>query len=150
MLEKFDEELSHQHHDDTRAFIFFAGSLRDDQGVADDIARVIERASNLTCVRGQRLGGDNVQREIVDRIRRAAAVIADVTDDNRNTLIEAGIAMGAGTRLKLIAHAPAGAIPKKRFMFEGQELLLYRTEEERIGLCYWLARQFRRHIYVTR
>jgi hypothetical protein len=151
VLDDFDEELRHVAHDDTGAFIFFSGSLRDDPSEADDVASVIERSSNMLCVRGERLSGDNVQQAILDLIRRAAIVIADVSDDHRNTLIEAGIAMGAGTKLKLICRARStGGPPKKRFMFEGQELHWYQTPEERLGLCYYFARQFRRRVYVVR
>ncbi len=150
-FEAFDERLRHVSHDDTRAFIFFAGSLRDQPNDADDVASVIERSSNMQCIRGERLDGDNVQAGIIDRIRRAAVVIADVSDDHRNTLIEAGIAMGSGTRLKLMSRAQGdGTPPKKRFMFEGQELFCYQTPEERLGLCYYFARQFRRRVYRVR
>jgi hypothetical protein len=151
VLATFDDTLQHVDHDDTRAFIFFAASLRGEQSDEDDIASVIERSSNMRCVRGERLSGDNVQTAIIDRIRRAAVVIADVSDDNRNTLIEAGIAMGCGTRLKLMCREPPAGTPlKKRFMFEGQEFFWYRTPEERLGLCFYFARQFRRHVYVLR
>jgi hypothetical protein len=36
---------------------------------------------------------------------------------------------------------------KKRFMFEGQEYYWYTTPEERLGLCYYFAKQFRRRVY---
>jgi len=151
VLDDFDDVLRHVAHDDTGAFIFFAASLRGDQSEADDIASVIERSSNMRCERGERLSGDNVQTAIIDLIRRAAVVIADVSDDHRNTLIEAGIAMGSGTRLKLMCREPpAGASLKKRFMFEGQEFFWYRTPQERLGLCCYFARQFRRRVYVVR
>lgn len=151
ILDDFDNSLQHMAHDNTRAFIFFAASLRGNPSETDDITTVIERASNMRCVRGERLSGDNVQTAIIDLIRRSAVVIADVSDDHRNTLIEAGIAMGSGTRLKLICREPPGGAPlKKRFMFEGQELYWYGTPEQRLGLCYYFARQFRRHIYVLR
>lgn len=149
-LEEFDAHLDYQPHDDTGAFIFFAGSLRGQPAEADDLDMVVQRASNMRCVRGQRLTGDNVQQGIIEVIRRAAVVIADVSDNHLNTLIEAGIAMGSGTRLKLIARKPEGEFPKKRFMFEGQEYHWYASEEERLGLCYWIARQFRRQVYVVR
>ena len=151
LLDEFDNELQHVPHTDTDAFIFFAASLRDDPAEAEDIATVIERASNIRCIRGERVSGDNVQTAIIDLIRRAAVVIADVSDDNRNTLIEAGIAMGSGTMLKLMCREPPPGSPlKKRFMFEGQEVYWYRTHEHRLGLCYYFARQFRRQIYVVR
>jgi len=151
VLDDFDNVLQHVAHDDTGAFIFFAASLRCDPSEADDIATVIERSSNMRCVRGERLPGDNVQTAIIDLIRRAAVVIADVSDDHRNTLIEAGIAMGSGTRLKLMCcQPPSGAPLKKRFMFEGHEFYWYQTPEQRLGLCYYFARQFRRQVYVVR
>jgi hypothetical protein len=150
-LDEFDDVLQHVAHSDTGAFVFFAASLRGDPSDADDIASVIERSSNMRCERGERLSGDNVQTAIIDLIRRAAVVIADVSDDHRNTLIEAGVAMGSGTRLKLMCREPpAGAQFKKRFMFEGQEFFWYRTPEERLCLCCYFARQFRRRVYVVR
>ncbi|MEJ8848457.1 toll/interleukin-1 receptor domain-containing protein [Variovorax rhizosphaerae] len=151
MLGEFAEALDRAPRNDSRAYIFLATSLRGDPADSDDLATVIERASNMRCIRGERLTGDNVQQAIIDRIQRAAVVIADVSDDNRNTLIETGIAMGSGTRLKLMCREPAPGTPlKKRFMFEGHELFWYRTDEERLGLAYYFARQFRRHIYVVR
>jgi TIR domain len=151
VLDEFDEVLRHVVHDDTGAFIFFAASLREDQSEADVAASVIERSSNIRCVRGERLSGDNVQQAIIDLIRRAALMIADVSDNHRNTLIETGIAMGSGTKLRLICRAPSdGDLRKKAFMFEGQEVHWYRTSEERLCLCYRFARQFRRRIYVFR
>jgi len=151
VLEDFDEQLQHEKHDDTAAFIFLAASLMGDPAEADDIASVIERSSNMRCVRGERLSGDNVQLAIVDLIRRAAVMIADVSDDHRNTLIEAGIAMGGGTRLKLMSRRPPADAPlKKRFMFEGQEYFWFQSPEERLGLFYYFARQFHRRVYVLR
>jgi hypothetical protein len=151
VLDDFDDVLQHVPTDDTGAYIFFAATLRGDPSDADDIASVIERSSNMRCVRGERLSGDNVQTAIIDLIRRAAVLIADVSDDHRNTLIEAGVAMGSGTRLKLMCCEPPAGVPlKKRFMFEGQEFFWYRTPEERLGLCCYFARQFRRRVYVVR
>ncbi len=149
-LDAFDDKLEGVHLSDTSAYIFLAGSLRDDEASSKDLSTVIERASNMACVRGERMLGNNIQEAIIDSVRRAMVVIADVTDDHRNTLIEAGIALGSGTPVKLIAHTPDGILPKKRFMFEGQELHGYSSPEERLGICYWIARQYRRRIYVGR
>jgi hypothetical protein len=151
VLDDFDDELDHVSHDDTGSFIFFASSLRAHPAEADDIESVIVRSSNMPCVRGERLAAENVQTAIIDRIRRAAVLIADVSDDHRNTLIEVGVAMGCGTQVKLMCRKPIDGAPlKKRFMFEGQEYYWYSTPEERLGLCYYFARQFRRRVYVFR
>jgi len=75
---------------------------------------VIERSSNMKCIRGERLSIGNVQAQIVDLIGRAALVIADVSEGRRNTLIEAGVAMGLGTQLRLMArNATPGTPPKE-------------------------------------
>lgn len=151
ILDDFDSYLANVPHSDTGAFIFFASSLRGELSEESEIDKVIERASNVRCIRGERVSGDNVQQSIIDLIRRAAVVIADVSEDNRNTLIEAGIAMGSGTQLKLLCREPQQGHPlKKRFMFEGQELHWYSTPEQRVGLCYYFSRQYRRQIYVIR
>lgn len=149
LLEDFDEMLQRVVHDDRDAYVFHCASPPDIAG--EDVASVIERACNMRCLRGERMSGDHVQAAIVDAIRRAAVVIADVTEDHRSPLIEAGIAMGAGTRLKLIAmRPPEGPAATKRPMFEGQEFFWYGSAEERLGLTYFLARQFRRRVYVLR
>jgi hypothetical protein len=155
VIEDFDETIQRTPQDERGAFVFFAASLREDrdddgQREAEYVATVIERASNMRCVRGERLSADNVQRAIVELIRKAAVVIADVTDDHRNTLIEAGIAMGSGTPLRLLCREPSTGLPKKAFMFEGQEYNWYRTPEQRLALCYYFARQHRRKVYVRR
>ena len=151
LLDDFDDTLQHVPHTNAGAFVFFAASLQGDPSEADDIATVIERASNMRCIRGERLSGVNAQSAIIELIRHAAVVIADVSDDHRNTLIEAGIAMGSGTMLKLLCRHPLPGSPlKKRFMFEGQEIHWYCTPEQRLGLCYYFARQFRRQVYVQR
>ncbi|TWO70311.1 toll/interleukin-1 receptor domain-containing protein [Caenimonas sedimenti] len=150
-LDIFDEYLKSRPRKRAGSYIFWASSLRNDPDGAGAVSSVIERASNMECVRGVRLAEDNVQKAIIDRIRHAALVVADVSDDHRNTLIEAGIAMGTGTPLRLMCREPPAGTPlKKRFMFEGQEFFWYRNEQERLCLAYYFARQFRRRVYVVR
>ena len=108
----------------------------------------------MRCIQGERLQrGDDAPKEITDLIRRAALIIADVSENNRNTLIEAGIAMGTGNpdRLKLISSGKTTqpGPPKKPFMFEGREFEWYEAPAERLCLCYFFARKIRRRIYVS-
>ena len=105
----------------------------------------------MRCVRGDRLSADNVQAAILDRIRRAAVVIADVSDDHRNTLIEAGAAMGSGTRLKLMCREPPSGEPlKKRFMFEGQEFVLVSLRGAKARALLLLRTAVSKACYVVR
>jgi hypothetical protein len=148
-LEDFDTRVGSEMYDDTGAFIFYGGSLLEGKE-REQLKTVIERASNMSCIQGERLSGSNdAPAEITDLIRRAALTIADVSENNRNTLIEAGIAMGSGARLRLISSKPPRAgLPKKTFMFEGQEFEWYETPGERLCLCYYFAHKLRRRIYV--
>lgn len=100
----------------------------------------------MTCVLGQGFTGQHVQQAIVDRIRNAAFVIADVSDDNRNSLIEAGIAIGTGTALHLICQLTSDGPRKKRFMFEDKEVNWYGSPQERLGAVYRISKRYRRRV----
>ena len=149
-LIEFDEELTRRPFSDTGTYSFLATSLLGDHKESDDLISVIEHASNMTCMQGQGLIGMHVQQAIIDRIRRAAFVVADVTDDHRNTLIEAGIALGSGTSLHLMCRVPEDGSLKRRFMFEDIEMNWYTNPAERLAIAYRIAKLFRRQVYYTR
>ena len=99
---------------------------------------------------GRAFGQESRRRAIVDLIRRAALVIADVSDDRRNTMIEVGAAMALDKELRLLVkNDPAGSTPKKAFMLEGREVFGYDNPEEHLALCSSFARQYRRKVYFT-
>jgi hypothetical protein len=150
ILSEFDEELSRKPFSDTRTYSFLATSLLGEPRETDDLISVIEQASNMTCMQGQRLTGQYVQRAIVDRICRAAFVLADVTDDHRNSLIEAGIAIGSGTPLHLMCRIPENGSLKRRFMFEDMEMNWYRNPVERLATAYRISKLYRRRVYNPR
>jgi hypothetical protein len=146
-LNAFDEIMQQLPEDDTGAFIFYAGSLK---ARADGLKTVIQRGSNMPFEMGEGLSGANAPKAIVDLIRRAALVIADVSDDRRNTMIEVGAAMALDKELRLLVkNDPPGATPKKAFMLEGREVLGYDNAEEHLSLCYNFARQYRRKVYFA-
>lgn len=146
----FDEEIERRTHSDDRSYSFLATSLLAEQRDTDDLISVIERTSNMRCVLGRGMRGQHIQQAIIDRIRRAAVVIADVSDDNRNSLIEAGVALGAGTDLHLLCRVPADGSRKRRFMFEDREMNWYETPLERLGMVYRIARMYRRRVLISR
>jgi len=145
-LAEFDEELGRRPHSDARSYSFLATSLRDDVRESDRLAAVLERASNMACVRGVGLRGQHAQEEIVERIRNAGFVVADVTDDHRNSLIEAGVALGSGTPLHLLSGRPSDGSFKRRFMFEDREMNWYQNPVERLGSAFRIGRLYRRRI----
>jgi TIR domain len=149
-LQAFDEMLSHVPHSNAGAYSFFAASLLGDATETDALVSVVERATNMTCVQGKDLTGQHAQEAIVDQIRDAAFVIADVTDDNRNALIESGVARGAGVPLHLTCRLPENGNRKTRFMLQDMEVNWYSNPLDRIGAMYRIARRYRRRILTPR
>lgn len=147
ILSDFDDELLRRPHTDARAYSFLATSLREADADVDDLVGVLERASNMACVRGIGLTEQHAQIAIVDRIRNAGFVIADVSEDHRNTLIEAGIALGAGIPLHLLSRPPADGSLKTRFMFQDKEINWYQEGVDRLGSVYRIGRLYRRRVY---
>jgi hypothetical protein len=147
-LRDFDDEVNSpgRPHSDAYSYSFLATSLLGDPREADDLVSVIERASNMACLRGQGLTGQHVQKAIIDRIRNAAFVIADVTDDNRNSLIEAGIALGARRPLHLLCQVPSDRSLKRRFMFEDMEMNWYENALDRLGAVYRIGKIYTRRV----
>jgi hypothetical protein len=147
VLSEFDEELSRKPFSDTRTYSFLATSLLGESRETDDLVSVIEQASNMTCMQGQGLTGQHIQQAIADRIRRAAFVLADVTGDHRNSLIEAGIAIGSEIPLHLMCKIPESGSLKRRFMFEDMEMNWYRSPVERLAIAYRIGKLYRRRVY---
>jgi hypothetical protein len=146
-LNAFDEIMQQLPEDDTGAFIFYAGSLK---SRPDGLKTVVQRGSHMPFEMGEGLSGANAPKAIVDLIRRAALVVADISCDRRNTMIEVGAAMALDKELRLLVkNDPPGSTPKKAFMLEGREVLGYDNPEEHLALCYNFARQYRRKVYFA-
>lgn len=150
VLNDFDEELSRKPFTDTRTYSFLATSLLEDPTATDDLVSVMEQASNMSCLQGQGFTGQQVQKAITDRIGRAAFVLADVSENHRNSLIEAGIAMGAKTPLYLMCRIPDDGSRHRRFMFESMEMNWYRNAVERLGITHRIASLYKRRIYYPK
>jgi hypothetical protein len=147
-LQAFDDAIGHNSPSPSGAFSFLAASLLGDAAESDALVSVVESVTNMTCVLGQNLAGQHAQQEIVDQISNAAFVIADVTDDNRNTLIESGVARGAGVPLHLICRLPADGNRKTRFMLQDMEISWYSSPLERLGAIYRISRRYRRRVLL--
>ncbi len=148
-LEGFDEELGECTHTDKHAFSFLATSILNPE--ASSLVKTgLESAAKLPCIRGFNLQGQHAQKAIIDRITNAAFCVADVSDDNKNSLIEAGVALGAGTALHLIAARPADGSLKRRFMFEDMEMNWYSSSLERLAKVYLIGRRYRRRVIIPR
>jgi hypothetical protein len=143
LLNDFDEQFRPSRRP---AFSYFASSLLKN---ADDLRRsvaILEQVTSMPCLVGRRVQGQHVQEEIVRLIREAEFVLADVSPDNLNTLIEAGVARGAGARLHLISRPAQTGELRTRFMLRDLEVNWYRDPLELVGVVYRLARRYRRQV----
>jgi hypothetical protein len=144
--EQFDSDVS-------PAYCFFGHVYRDDtQALYRLASRCIEAVAGMRCHTGDELFGDTLQPEIVERITSSTFAIFDISDDDKepddrsgsqalNTCIEAGIAIGAGVPMHLIARGPRRDPP---FMFRNREVFYYETPLDLIGLMRRLSRPYRR------
>ncbi|HSD60398.1 MAG TPA: toll/interleukin-1 receptor domain-containing protein [Burkholderiales bacterium] len=107
------------------------------------VRRMIQRLTAIPCRIGEQLAGDHVQQDIVNAIGNAHLVIADVSDDNLNTCIEAGIARGAGRDLHLVARGPRRRPP---FMFRDKEVTPYEDDLDLLGKLQRIAFRYRRRV----
>src|SRR5262249_8946401 len=116
------------------------------QGVhstAGSIRHLIERITGMPTFVGNEIHERQIQSAIIDKLRGAFLVLADITDDNLNTCIEAGMGVAAGTSVELFARGKPRRPP---FMLRDLQLSTYEDEVELIGLVHKIARRYRRRI----
>jgi hypothetical protein len=70
-------------------------------------------------------------------------MIADITEDNLNTCVEAGIAKGTETKLNLIAKEPRKRPP---FMFRDLKVFHYADDMELLAVVHRILHPYRRRI----
>lgn len=124
-------------------FSFFGTSLLRDDYDRERLKQLIEQVTASECIFGYELTGKHAQEEIIGRISNALFMIADISENNYNTYVEAGIARGSGTRLFLVCN---GEPRPNRFMFRDLEVLYYQNETQLIGHIHKIAFLFRRRV----
>ncbi len=129
------------------AYSFFTTSLTEEADGLNDTVELIQSVTCMECLVGQNLEGQHAQADVVDRITNAEFVLADITDDRPNSLIEAGIARGAGIPLHLICKAPDSGSLRIPFMLRDKEPRRYKDSIERLAVIHAIARGYRRHVY---
>jgi hypothetical protein len=127
------------------SYVFYATGIDGSRTVRNDAVRhVIETITGLPCYIGQEIrGGGSVQQAIVDYIRDASVVLADITDDNVNTCIEAGMARACKRPLYLLRRGEAGRPP---FMFRDQQVFHFMTDAQLLARVHSLVYGYRRRL----
>jgi hypothetical protein len=107
------------------------------------IKSIIERVTSMPCVMGEEIREGQIQEAIKQKIVNSFLMIADISEENLNTCIEAGIARGANTTLYLIAQGPRRRPP---FMFRDLQIWYYTEDTELLGKIHTIIHPYRRRI----
>jgi hypothetical protein len=107
------------------------------------LRHLIERVTGMPTVVGDEIHEDSLHAAIIRTIREAFLVLADITDDNLNTCIEAGMGLAAGTNVEIISH---GSPRRPPFMLRSLQMPTYADDIERVGLLHRIVRPYRRRI----
>lgn len=126
--------------------VFYATELDEDREYSNNLIRNIAGfVVALPCILGEDVNRGNLQQQIVDRIRSAYVMIADISNRNGryNTCIEAGIARGADRELYLVAQ---GERHTPLFMFRDMNVRYYNNVVELMAIVHKILRPYRRKI----
>ncbi|RMA57279.1 toll/interleukin-1 receptor domain-containing protein [Ulvibacter antarcticus] len=104
---------------------------------------LIERITGMNTFIGTDINKEPIQLSIIDSIRNSFLTIADITDDNLNTCIEAGIAISSNSNVVLITQGKQRRPP---FMLRSLQLKNFDNEVEKIGLIHKILWPYRRRI----
>jgi Caspase domain/TIR domain len=144
VLADFEEQYKPSPH---VAYSFFATSLLKDAPDVNRAISVVEQITCAECLIGRNVEGKHAQEEIIERIRNAEFVLADISANDRNSQIEAGVARGAGRPLHLISRRPPKSVKlSTRFMLRDLEVDWYENALDRIGIIHRIARAYRRRV----
>jgi hypothetical protein len=128
-------------------YVFCAMDLHsEDTRLTGPIRQLIELITSMPTKVGDEVhegNPDNVNAAVRDAVCDALLVVADLTDDNVNACIEAGMALAVGCNVELLAAGPQRRPP---FMLRERNMPTYKDKVAQIGLIHRIARQYRRRI----
>jgi hypothetical protein len=125
-------------------YVFCALDLDSDAArAASPIRHLIERITGMPTVVGDEIHEDHLQDAIMRKVCNAFLVLADITDDNINACIEAGMGLAAGTNVELLCRGEPRRPP---FMLRALQMVSYRDDVERAGILHRILRPYRRRV----
>jgi hypothetical protein len=126
--------------------IFYATNFRLPQ-VKQKIQEVIQTLSLVRCLIGDEVlisqTEDSVQEDIFKLVASASMVIADITESNINSLIEAGAARGAGVECYLLS---SGERHKPPFMFRDRQVFYFDSDIKLLALIHKIVYPHRKQV----
>jgi len=141
---RIEQLWSEWRHPSKPHYIFCAMDLDDKDASKTSVFRaLIERITGMQTFIGTEIGGNPVNSAIMDKIRGAVLLIADITDDNLNTCIEAGMGLAVNIDVALISK---GIMRRPPFMLRTLQLHPYSNDVEKIGRIYKIIWPYRRRV----
>jgi hypothetical protein len=107
------------------------------------LCEAFELVTGLGTILGTELRGQEQAAEIERNICEAALVVADITGDNVNVCVEAGMAKSHGRPYELMSK---GATRSPPFMIRGPNMEVYEDGLEQLGKAHRIAHAYRRRI----
>lgn len=125
-------------------YIFYGTDIKNEHKARNRLLqKVIQQISTMPCLMGEDIQRGHIQGEIVNMIVHAQMMIADVSSENLNTCIEAGVAIGANVPLNLLSGDERHKPP---FMFRDRQVWHYQDDLDLIGIIHKLVLPYRRYI----
>jgi hypothetical protein len=127
-------------------YIFFATDFKPEHEKRNSLIKEhLQRITSMECLIANKVIEVPVQENITKKISNAFMMIADVSEGSDDTLIEAGIAIGAGLKenLHLVARGSTYKIP---FMFSGKQILFYKDDLNLLGIVQGIGYGYRRRV----
>lgn len=142
------ERISRLHEDwaepRTPHYVFCALDLDKDEESYTPLLRVIERVTGMEAI--IKVDDAPVHECITRKLKEAVLVVADITDDNVNRCVEAGIAHAAGVKVELVARGERRKLPFMLRAMTPQLDKTYKDEVEQIGVFHRIVRPYRRRV----
>lgn len=107
------------------------------------VRQIIERVTGMPTVIGSEIHEDPIHTAIIKKVRDAFLVVADITDDNINSCIEAGMGLAAGVNVEIMAK---GRQRRPPFMLRSLQLSTFEDGAEQLGVINRIARPYRRRV----
>lgn len=128
-------------------YVFCAMDLdSDDTRLTGPVRQLIQRITSMPTVVGSEVhegNPENVNAAVRRAVCDAFLVIADLTEDNVNACIEAGMALAVGGNVELLAAGPQRRPP---FMLRERNMPTYTDEVQQVGLVHRVSRPYRRRV----
>jgi len=125
-------------------YIFWALDLESEAArPGGPLRHLVERVTGMPIVVGNDIHDVPLHSAIRSKITGAFLVLADITDDNVNACIEAGMGLAAGRNVELVARGKSRRPP---FMLRDLQLETYESEFEHVGILHKVLRPYRRRV----